>query len=171
MPIELDDRDLGQITVFVERRSVRTETGGTFFLGHLAPGLYRVTLDVENLPIELVPERVSFVVEVAAAAVTRVDFTVRPEFGLAGRIRTAAGADAPGVEVEVLDGEGRRLRSVRADRFGLFRVDGLPIGFYTLRIASASLPGLPEEDLPVRSVEIRDDFLFDQDLTLPVINR
>ena len=156
LPILLDGKRVG-----------RTGQRGQFFIGHLRPGVYRLELDSENLPIELAPQRVSVSAEVAAAAVTRFDFVVRPEFGLAGRVRDAGGRGLPRREVELIDAQGRVLQTARTDRFGLFRIDSVPIGEYTLRLAPASLPG-EAIALPTRSLTIRDDFLFDQDLDLEV---
>ncbi len=166
-PDGFPDYPLEKLEVLLEGLPAsQTKTGGSYFVGDLEAGLYRVELDRENLPIELTPERVSFVVEVAPAAITRLDFVVKPEFGLAGQVTDAAGGRLPGIRVEILDAGGRTLKSVASDRFGLFRIDGLAIGRYTLRIAPESFPGAPES-VPSRPVEIVDDYLFGQDLVLP----
>jgi hypothetical protein len=154
LPILLDGRRVG-----------RTGQRGQFFIGHLRPGIYRLELDSENLPIELAPLQVSVSAEVAAAAVTRLDFVVRPEFGLAGRVRDAGGSPLPGRRVELVAADGRIVETANTDRFGLFRIDAVPIGEYTLRLARSGLPG-EAGALPSRQVAIRDDFLFDQDLQL-----
>ncbi len=166
-PDGFPDYPLEKLEVLLEGLPAsQTQAGGSYFVGDLEAGLYRVELDRENLPIELTPERVSFVVEVAPAAVTRLDFVVKPEFGLAGQVTDAAGARLPGIRIEILDAGGQVLKSVPSDRFGLFRVDGLAIGRYTLRIAPEDFPGAPSA-LPARPVEIVDDYLFGQDLVLP----
>jgi hypothetical protein len=157
LPILLDGRRIG-----------RTGNGGAFFIGALKPGVYRLELDRENLPIELVPERVALNAEVAAAAVTRLDFVVRPEFGLAGRVRDSAGTAVSGMEVELVAADGTVLQSASTDHFGLFRIDSVPIGVYTLRLAPGSAPA-PGVVAPTRIVEIRDDFLFGQDLELSFV--
>ncbi len=144
----------------------QTRAGGTYFVGNLEAGLYLVELDRENLPIELTPERVSFVVEVAPAAVTRLDFVVRPEFGVSGQVTDDAGRRQPGLRLELFDGEGRKVTSAVTDRFGLYRIDALPIGRYVLRISPKSFPAVDIEP-PSRPIEIADDFLFGQDLVLP----
>lgn len=166
-PDGFPDYSLEKLEVLLEGLPAsQTRAGGSYFVGDLEAGLYRVELDRENLPIELTPERVSFVVEVAPAAVTRLDFVVKPEFGLAGQVTDADGRRLPGIQVEILDAEGRTLKSVPSDRFGLFRIDGLAIGSYTLRVAPESFPGVPES-APSRPIEIVDDYLFGQDLVLP----
>jgi hypothetical protein len=120
------------------------------------------------LPIELVPYLRSLNAEVSGAAVTRVDFVVRPEFGVAGRVRDATGEPVGGLHVEVLDGAGAVVATTVTDRFGLFRIDGLPIGSYLLRPRPDDLPQVQPATVQ-RIVRITDDFLFEQDLALPVV--
>ncbi len=148
------------------RAGGRTVPGGSFFIGNLPEGVYRLELDRENLPIELAPERIAVAAEVAGGAVTRVEFLVRPEFGIAGRVTGSGGAFLAGVRVELLDAGGRAVASAVTDRFGLYRIDRLPIGRYVLKISPESIPGAVDE-LPSRPIEIADDFLFGQDLVLP----
>lgn len=93
----------------------------------------------------------------AAAAVTRLDFVVRPEFGIAGRVTGAAGQVLAGLTVELFDAEEQRVKTAVTDPFGLYRIDGLPIGRYTLRLAPASLPE-PGVEPPSRPLEIRLGF-------------
>jgi hypothetical protein len=150
------------------RRVARTNAGGEFFVGNLRPGIYHVELSPENLPIELVPYLRSLNAEVSGAAVTRVDFVVRPEFGVAGRVRDATGQPVAGLHVEILDGSRVVMATTVTDRFGLFRIDGLPIGSYLLRPKPHDLPQL-DPDAVQRVVRVTDDFLFEQDLTLPVV--
>ena len=90
-------------------------------------------------------------------------FVVRPEFGLAGRVKDTFGAPLPDVRVELVDSDGNVVKTSVTDRFGLYRMDGLPIGRYTLRPAPESRPAASIA-LASREIEIRDDFLFDQDL-------
>lgn len=161
--------DLSGLPILLNgRRVATTDESGKFFIGSLKGGVYRVELGRDNLPIELTPQRTSFGVEVVGAAVTRVDFFVRPEFGIAGRVRDAAGQPAPGVRIELLDGSHAVIGRAVTDRFGLYRIDGLEIGRYMLRVPPDGAPGVGF-DGPSRIVEIVDDFLFDQDLELPVV--
>ena len=158
--------DLGDLAVLLDgRRVTRTREGGKFYIGNLRPGVYRLELGSENLPIELAPLLGVVHAEVAGAAVTRMDFVVRPEFGLAGRVRRADGTPHAGQRVELVDDAGEIVQWAESDRFGLFRIDGVPIGVYTLRLADGEVPGGVQA--PTRVVEIRDDFLFGQDLELP----
>lgn len=149
--------------VFASVENGRTMPGGELFIGGIAPGVHTVTLDPENLPIELVPERLSVVAEVAAGALTRVDFAVRPKFGIAGRVADGAGQDIAGRRVEISGATGTLGRQGVTDRVGLFRIDGLPPGDYRVRLLPESGDDGP---MPVRSAHIENDFLFDQDLIL-----
>ena len=160
--------DLDGLGVLVNGRpATRTESGGDYFVGNLPAGLYRVELEIDRLPIELQPVRVSLIAEVVSGAVTRADFMVRPEFGLAGRITAADGSRLGGVEIELIDVAGATAGTGFSDEYGLFRIDGLPPGTYTLRVAPGQFPEIVEP-LPERQVVVTDDFLFDQDLVLPV---
>lgn len=142
--------------------SAHTGAGGSFFIPNLAPGVYRVELDPENLPIELMPSSRPLAVEVAPGAVTRADLVVTPTYGIAGRVTDAGGIAVRGVSVELVDEHGRSLAGDTTDRFGLFRIDGVTPGTYTLR---AAVSGRTVS----RPVQVTNDFLFGQDLRLPVV--
>jgi hypothetical protein len=158
--------DLAGLRIQIDGRAVgRTERGGSFFVGNLREGVYRLELDPDNLPIELTPVHGSVVVAVSGGAVTHADFVVRPEYGVAGRVTDGRGNHLAGVAVEIVDGGGRRVGAAVSDRFGLFRLDGLAIGRYTLRVVPESAPGISPRSS--RPLEIRDEFLFGQDLVLP----
>ncbi len=160
---------LGDLPILIDGRRVgRTVENGSFFIGELKPGIYRLELDPENLPIELTPQIAAVNAQVAGAAVTRLEFVVRPEFGLAGRVRDAGGSPQSGLTLELVAPDGSVLQSATTDRFGLFRIDGVPIGIYVLRPADAGLPDAVVV-VPSRTVEIRDDFLFGQDIELPFV--
>jgi len=158
--------DLSGIAVRVDGRTLaRTDAGGRYFIQGLEPGYHDVELDPEHLPIELTPVRSRFLVEVEAAAATRVDFVVRPEFGIAGRVRDAAGNPVSGVTIEMLGPAEETLQVAVSDRFGLYRIDGLAPGGYMLRVSETTSDG----HTGVRAwrvVHIDNDFLFDQDLDL-----
>ncbi len=166
-PAGYDADSLAGITVLVNgAHATRTAPGGVFFAGNLKAGDYEVELDTEDLPIELVPTEKTYHVRVAEEGVTRVDFVVSPEFGLAGRLMDSTGQNLRGVTIELVAGDGSVLQFVQTDRFGLYRIDRVPIGSYSLRVATESFPSRAA-DLPTRRVEIYDDYLFAQDLQLP----
>jgi hypothetical protein len=137
----------------------RSDGAGRFHLADLVPGVYRIELDEEHLPLELSPEDTGFWVEVAEGATTRVEFRVGLRLGAAGRLLHADGTPAEGGEVRVLDGEGRVRARATASAFGYYRVDGLPPGSYSLvwldeagRIRAG------------RRLDLSDTFVFAQDL-------
>jgi hypothetical protein len=145
-----------------------TRADGSFFLGGLEPGVYRIELDPEHLPIELTPSVKVRIARVTGGAVTRVEFEVEPRYGLAGRVRDAAGAPVAGMRVLLVAGEqgqGETVAAAVTDRFGLYRMDGIRPGRYQLRLAPEDLPAAAGLG-PQRRVEVVSDFLFDQDLTL-----
>jgi hypothetical protein len=121
-----------------------------------------VSLDPEGLDIELQPERTAVAVEVADAATTRVDFEVRPELGLAGRVRTADGSPAAGVPIQAVDASGRVVSRDTSDQFGLYRVDGLPPGRYVIRTAPDWQAGSSGQT----TVEVGADYRFGIDIVL-----
>ena len=147
------------------RRLPQYQAGGAFAVGNLRPGIYEVSLDEGKLPIEYVPERKRYLVEVGRAAVTQVDFLVRAEYGLAGRITDAEGKAVAGARVEILGAEGQRLGITCSGRFGYYRFDGLRKGEYLVRVTAVGRNRLPEP-WPERGLEIRDDYLFGQDLRI-----
>ena len=158
--------DLSDVPVSLNgRRVTRTDSNGQFFIGALAPGVYQVELERDNLPIELVPRLRRLNAEVGGAAVTRVDFVVRPEYGVAGRVVGTDGVPIQGIGVELLDGARIVVERAMTDRFGLYRMDGLPVGSYLLRVASEPR-AVPGADAASRIVRISEDFLFGQDLVL-----
>ncbi len=144
------------------RLAARTDAAGNYYIGNLDPGIYQVELDPERLPLELVPRDTVTIAEVSSGASTRVDFLVRPEFGLAGRVTGPAGRVRPDVSVKLFDTAGTAVGSSRTDRFGLFRMDGIPAGSYVLRAVD---PGSGGSSAP-RRIRVVDAFLFDQDLEL-----
>jgi hypothetical protein len=155
--------DLGDLNVALNGSIVaRTSGDGSFFIGNLRPGIYMVSLDPEGLAIELQPERTAVAVEVADAATTRVDFVVRPELGLAGRVRTADGSPAAGVPIQAVDASGRVVSRDTSDQFGLYRVDGLPPGRYVIRTAPDWQAGSSGQT----TVEVGADYRFGIDIVL-----
>jgi hypothetical protein len=146
--------------------TAKTDSSGKFFVGNLPEGIYIVELDPDRLPIELATVKTSIVAEVAASAVTPLDFTTRLEYGLAGRITDVAGKPMAQVQVELVNAAGRKVLSAVTDEFGLYRLDGIPIGRYTLRVPNQD--GMTStETFPTREVAINKEFIYDQNLQLP----
>ncbi|MEO1561432.1 MAG: carboxypeptidase-like regulatory domain-containing protein, partial [Cyanobacteria bacterium J06632_19] len=147
--------------------SARTDSKGSFLVGNLPEGVYVVELEPEELPIELALSKTSFVAEVASSGVTRVDFPVRTEYGLAGKITDVSGQPLTQVRVELLNSKGARVLSGTSDQFGLYRLDGVPVGKYTLRVSPQDALN-SNNTLPKRQVIIENKFVYNQNLQLPV---
>ena len=130
---------------------------GRALLNRLSPGVHRVSLDAENLPIELNPADASRNVEVRAGSSTPLEFTLSARLGCAG----FAGIEAAGFEVRVLDGE-RTVATTRINTIGYYRIDGLAIGRYRLQLVDTNGRVAAEREL-----ELANTFLFQQDLVRP----
>ena len=141
------------------------QIGGDFFVGNLRPGIYTVSVDPENLPLELVVEQQSIKVEVQSGAVTEVNIPVYAEYGAAGKVITASGHALAGVPIRIADSENKTTKQVMTDQFGYYRIDGLRQGSYTAKIMTT------KEDKPDHITEtkfvITDDFLFEIDIIVP----
>lgn len=165
------DLSASNIQVFNSRNQsfggANIDSQGNFFVGNLPEGVYIVQLDPDQLPVELSLKKTSVIVEVANSAVTRLDFPLTIEYGLAGRVTDAAGKPIPELEVRLVNAEGKQISSSVTDQFGLYRLDGVPTGKYSLQVPSQE--GITSSDtLPKREITIDDDFLYDQDLQLPI---
>ncbi|BAY85117.1 hypothetical protein NIES267_46150 [Calothrix parasitica NIES-267] len=147
--------------------STKTDSSGNFFVGNLPEGVYVIELEPEELPIELAVSKTSFVAEVGAAGVTRVDFPVRTEYGVAGKVTDASGQPLKEVRIELVTSTGARVLSGTTDQFGLYRLDGVPVGSYTLRVPQQD--ALESNDsLPKRQIVINNKFVYNQNLQLPI---
>ncbi|GBE95302.1 carboxypeptidase regulatory-like domain-containing protein [Nostoc cycadae] len=144
-----------------------TDSSGNFFVGGLPEGVYRVEVDPDKLPVELTLPKTGRVAEVGIAGVTNVDFAARLEYGLAGRITDVAGQPMSDVRVELVNIAGTEVLSAMTDEFGLYRVDGVPVGKYTLRVPPQDAIA-NSEALPKREVDIHNEFVYDQNLQLPI---
>lgn len=89
---------------------VRTNAQGNFTLNGIPPGVYPVELDPEGLPPELILAKSTVIAQVVGGAVTTLDFELRPEFGIAGRVTDAAGQPVMDTQVELLNSAGDRLK-------------------------------------------------------------
>ena len=61
--------------------------------------------------------------------------------------------------MQILDGQGELIHSLKTNRFGFYRVDGLLPGQYQVRLRA--MPHV------VRNVDLQRDFQFNQDLVTP----
>ena len=138
----------------------RTDTAGRFNIAGLAPGIYRVELDEENMPMELSPRNERFLVEIAAGATTSVNFGVELLLGAAGRVTDHSGHAVAGVTITLHDAKGQLRGSVETNAFGYWRVDGLPPGRYSAQIEHNG------QVLARRTVVLDEEFVFGQDFQI-----
>ena len=159
MPAALSTQDLAGVPVRVDGdvRAYTDETG-RFHIGGLAPGVHRLELDDEKLPLDYAPARRGLGVEVAAGRATPVRFALEARLGLAGRTLDARGKPVAGIAVRLLAADGRELAVQSSDRYGFYRFSELPPGRY--RVESAHV-------VRRHDVELVDRYVFDQDLVLP----
>ncbi|PLZ99747.1 Cna B-type [Fischerella thermalis CCMEE 5268] len=147
--------------------AIKTDSFGSFFVGNLQEGIYVVNIDPDQLPVELSTLKNTIVAEVASSAVTRLNFPVREEYGMAGKITDAAGQPVAEVKVELIGADGKTVTSGMTDEFGFYRFDNVPVGKYTIQVPSQDAT-TPSDNLPKRVVQIKNEFVFDQNLQLPI---
>jgi len=147
--------------------SAQTDSRGNFFIGNLPPGVYMVQLDTENLPIEISLKKTSVVAQVAGSSVTNLEFRGELEYGLAGRITDATGKSIPFLDVELVNAEGKKVAESATNEFGLYRLDGVPSGSYQLRVPAQDHISNADA-LPTKQITVNSDFLYDQNLQLPI---
>ncbi|BAY41184.1 hypothetical protein NIES2111_55760 [Nostoc sp. NIES-2111] len=160
-----------RIRVYNQRNQImggaKTDSQGNFFVGSLPEGIYVVELEPEQLPVELSLRKTTIIAEVAGAAVTKLDFPAKIEYGVAGQITDASGKVMPNVEVELVNAEGKPIGTTVTDEFGLYRLDGVPVGKYKLRVPVQD--GIANNDaLPQLEVAINKEFIYGQNLQLPI---
>lgn len=114
------------------RRRATTDEFGRFRIGDLRPGIYKVELDDEDLPIEWQPIGDAQWVEVAAGAVTTVDIQVKLVLVVTGRIHLREGSPwaISELKIELIDSAGQVTARTAVGRGGRWRLDGIEPGTY-----------------------------------------
>ena len=155
LPANVHWSDLAGVPLLVDGRPRgKLDRDGHYLIPNLAPGVYRVQLDAEHMPIDLVPDTAAPWVQVRAGVTTTADFHVSLRLGFAGRV-TRDGQPLANVAIEILDAQGKVVKTLSSDQWGYYRVDDLPSGTYTVRADGAS-----------RSVTLQRAFLYQQDLAV-----
>lgn len=160
----LPESGIDKVGILINGRRVPQNQGsGSFFVGNLKPGLYRVTLDTSELPVELTGESKAKIVQVRSCGVTNLTLPVHAEYGVAGRLVDGQGNGIAAVMVRArLEGHNEIVSSGLTNDFGYYRLDGLKNGLYSVyveRELNGQLTMVAE-----RSLMIRDDFQFEIDL-------
>jgi len=158
----LSSSDINNIPIFLNgRRMQQRQIKGDFFLGRLQPGIYRVSVDQENLPIELVTEKKEITVEIKKGAVTGMKIPVFAEYGASGFVSGRNGEGLAEAMVSITGGNGAAAKAM-TNQFGYYRIDGLRSGTYTAAVESVK--GISTESTLKREFRIKNDYVFDIDL-------
>ncbi|WP_417445818.1 carboxypeptidase regulatory-like domain-containing protein [Kangiella sp.] len=134
----------------------------TFYLDYVTPGLYKVMLDGEFMPIDMVPDSTSHVIKVAPSAVTHVEFNVKSEYSAMGQLKSANGLALSNVRLTLFNEKDEIMTETLTDQFGYYRIDGLTNGNYRV-----SVVGIGGQTLAERTFTIDGDFLFGLDILMP----
>jgi hypothetical protein len=147
------------------RKLPQYQAGGAFHVGNLRPGIYELEIDEGKLPIEYVPVKRKYIVEVAQVAITTVNFEVRAEYGFAGQVLSKGKTPVANALLSILNAAGKEVAQANSGQFGYFRTDALVPGLYRVRIIKVG-DQLLSEPFVEREVEIKNNYLFGQDLNL-----
>ena len=109
-----------------------TDAGGRFYIADLKPGVYRVALEPDNLPIELSASGAARNVEVRSGATTRADFRLELRLGCAGRVE--GHADPQTLTIAIIDADGQVVTRPSISPSGFYRADGLEPGSYRIEL-------------------------------------
>lgn len=157
---------LEKVGILINGRNVaQDQERGSFFAGNLKPGLYRVTLDPADLPVELSADSKGKIVEVKSGAITNVSIPVYAEYGVAGQVTDPDGNGLADREVFVRKlGEALPVSAGFTNQFGYYRLDGLRNGVYSI---SSELLIDGRKTMIERTVSIQDNYVFDVNLQSP----
>lgn len=160
---KLSSSDINNISIMLNGRQMQQrQIDGSFFIGSLPPGIYRVSVDPDKLPIELVVNQKEIKVEVKSGAVTGLNIPVYAEFGVSGQVTDLNGSGLTNVIVMVTDKENKTVLQTFTNEFGFYRADGLRSGTYSVTIAS--IDSKPVDNPPKLAFTITDNYLFDLNL-------
>jgi hypothetical protein len=136
---------------------------GSFFVGNLKPGLYRVTFDTSELPVELTGESKGKIIEVKSCGITNLAMPVYAMNGVAGRLVDKQGIGMANVVVRAKPtGQAEPVSSGLTNDFGYYRLDGLKNGSYSIYV-EREVQG-KRATVAERSLIIKDDYQFEIDM-------
>ncbi len=147
-------------------RMPQNQQDGNYFVGNLKPGLYKVSVDPAKLPIQFVPDKESSIVEVKGSGITNVNIPVHAEYGIAGQLFDLSGKGVANGTLVLTDSKNNTVAMVSTNEFGYYRADGLRSGQYLLK--PVSVTGQPIENADPKTVIIKNDYLFDVNVTVNI---
>ncbi|MEZ5520803.1 MAG: hypothetical protein R3F08_04935 [Dokdonella sp.] len=134
-----------------------TDQAGRFYIGDLKPGVYRVGLEPDNLPIEVSASGSTRNVEVRSGATTRADFPLELVLGCAGRIEDYAEVQTLGIVI--LDASGQVVTRASISPSGFYRADGLKPGQYRIELRRSETGST----IATLALTLTDRFVFGMD--------
>jgi hypothetical protein len=150
--------NLSEVTMRVNGRpQFEPAINGRYTINNLQPGIYELSVDEDDLPIELVPKETNAYVEVKASAVTNVDFTIEEYYGFAGFV-SKNGKPLKNTLLAVTDENNELVKNTLTDDFGYYRVDDLTPATYEIQV-----PGHKNAAIQVVLV---GDYLFDRNIEI-----
>jgi len=150
----IDSKD---INILINGSPIKAgESSGRFLIDELKEGTYLVELDPSLLPMEYTPVKSSYYVKVSNGAVSKVNFYVDVFYGIAGKLHRKTIQEP--VKVVLTSVANGKEYTTYTDQFDYYRFDAIPSGTYKLYISDETLHVSP------RTVTVKNDFLFDQDL-------
>lgn len=133
LPAGVDRQTLAHVAVSLNGQiRAETDAGGRFYIADLKPGVYRVALEPDNLPIELSTSGAARNVEVRSGATTRADFRLELRLGCAGRVE--GHADPQTLAIAIIDADGQVVTRPSISPSGFYRADGLEPGSYRIEL-------------------------------------
>ncbi len=142
------------------RQLNQQQAGGYFHINQLKPGRYQISIDESNLPIEYAAKHRHYNVDVASSAFTEVNFEVVAEYGIAGKVTTYDGHAVMAASVILISDADKITYKASTNAFGFYRIDQLPPGGYSLSASDKA-----GNTTSIRSIHIKNDYLFGQDLS------
>lgn len=130
-----------------ERREIRVDAQGRYRLSGLRPGKYKVTL---SLPEELMVHRPQQEVTISDRGCATVDYYVRDNGRISGRVLDADQQPVEKVLMALIDSDGQDIERdysllVRTDKEGRYTFDAVPPGRY---LVALNLTRFPEPNDP-----------------------
>ncbi len=140
-----------------------TQGGGGYQLSDLAPGVYRLSMDGEGLPIEYSIANPPRNVQVRSGAVTNANFDTALRLGFAGRVLNVPNnVSLSQYRVEIMDEKGVLVDRLGVNKLGFYRADSLPPGSYRAILRDQD----GTQIAAIKAVALIDRFVFAQDFKL-----